>query len=212
MPDKPCCPQDDVVPYPTDCDILSGYRQRNETLRQQQELPEPLRDRAAAVSLVLFDVDGVLTDGSLIYSESGVESKTFHTQDGLGIKLLHLAGIETGLITARSSDMVTRRAAELAVTYAYQRVERKLDAFKEILQRSGRKPFQVCYMGDDWIDLGLLRRVGLAACPANAVPEVQAACHFIAQRTGGHGAVRQLCDLIITAKGQHEALLQRFLS
>ena len=203
-------PPHDTPAYPTDCEVLAGYRYRADARRLPSSLPEPLRARAAAIRLVLFDVDGVLSDGSIIYTESGGEAKSFCTQDGLGINLLHRAAIRTGLITARRSDIVRRRAEELGMEYLLQGVEKKLDAFRDILQRSGCKPFEVCYMGDDWIDLPLLTRVGLAACPANAVPEVRSACHVQTTRQGGSGAVRELCDLIITAKGIKETLLQQF--
>ncbi len=196
--------------YPSDCEVLAGYRQRSS--RRQPVLDDVLRSRAAAVTLLLLDVDGVLTDGSLIYSETGTETKAFNTQDGLGLKLVQRAGVETGLITARQSAIVRRRAEELALNHTYQGVGRKSAAFKEILRRSGRKPAEVCYMGDDWIDLAVLSRVGLAACPANAVPEVQNACHYVASRSGGHGAVREVCDLLITAKGLHQSLLQSYLT
>jgi len=213
MTNDPCPPPGDP-PYPTDCELLAGYRQRarQRSSRQHQILDEVLRSRAAAVSLFLLDVDGVLTDGSLIYTESGAEAKAFNTQDGLGLKLLQQAGVQTGLITARQSTIVQRRAEELTVDHIYQGVDHKASAFREIMRRSGRKPAEVCYMGDDWIDLAVLSRVGLAACPANAVPEVQDACHYVTSRSGGHGAVREVCDLIITAKGRQQSLLQRYLT
>lgn len=208
------CPPPGPHGYPSDCEILASYRRRADerSHRQDEALSGPLRDRAAAILLLLLDVDGVLTNGSLLYTETGNEAKSFNTQDGLGVKLLFRAGVEVGLITARHSEIVRRRAEELGMQYVYQGVDRKLDAFKEILRRAGRKPFEVCYMGDDWIDLALLTRVGLAACPANGVAEVQAVCHFVTQRGGGQGAVREVCDLIIKAKGVRETLLQQYLT
>lgn len=167
--------------------------------------------RAEPIRLLLLDVDGVLTDGTLIYSESGGESKGFNTQDGLGIKLLQQAQVGTGIITARTSKLVARRAEELKMEHIHQGAKNKLEKLKAILHDTGLKPFEVCYMGDDLIDLGLLTRVGLAACPANAVDEVKHACHFIASRSGGSGAVRETCDLIIRAKGLQERLMQQFL-
>jgi len=167
--------------------------------------------RAEPVALLLLDVDGVLTDGSLIYSENGVESKTFNTQDGLGIRLAQKGGVEVGIITARTSEMVRKRGEELDMKYICQGARNKLEAFKEISGQAGIKPYQVCYMGDDLIDLALLSRVGLAACPANAVDEVKQACHYISDRAGGSGAVRQTCELILRAKGRYEELVQQFL-
>ncbi|MEE4313386.1 MAG: HAD hydrolase family protein [Desulfofustis sp.] len=200
--------------HPTDCEVLAGYRQRSQqrASRQHRLLDDVLRGRAAGVTLLLLDVDGVLTDGSLIYTESGAEAKAFNTQDGLGLKLVRQAGVQTGLITARRSTIVQRRAEELALDHIYQGVDRKSAAFREILRRAGKKPAEVCYMGDDWIDLAVLSRVGLATCPANAVPEVQSACHYVASRSGGHGAVREVCDLLVTAKGLHQSLLQSYLT
>lgn len=199
--------------HPSDCDILEGYRKRSQEKadRRPSEQEKLILAKAEPVSLLLLDVDGVLTDGSLIYSENGVESKVFNTQDGLGIRLVQKGGVDVGIITARKSPMVQKRGEELDMKYICQGAKNKLDAFKDIVKRAGVKPYQVCYMGDDLIDLGLLTRVGLAACPANAVAEVKEACHFITDRTGGSGAVRQTCELILRAKGRYEELVQQFL-
>ncbi len=199
-------------PHPSDCDILEGYRKRARLRNQPPSEEEKLLfAKAEPVRLLLLDVDGVLTDGSLIYSEQGIESKRFNTQDGLGIRLVQQAGVATGIITARTSSLVRQRAEELGMTYIRQGAKNKFEAFKTILEKADLKPFQVCYMGDDLIDLGLLTRVGLAACPANAVVEVQQACHLISCRHGGGGAVREICDVIIRAKGLHKKLMQQFL-
>lgn len=199
--------------HPSDCQILEQYRNRSQEHSRKDARPEDqvLTAKAEPIKLLLLDVDGVLTDGSLIYTENGVEGKTFNTQDGLGVRLVEKGGIDVGLITARRSELVKRRGEELGIKYIMQDIDNKFDAFKEILKRSNLKPFQICYMGDDWIDLPLLSRVGLAACPANGVPEVKEVCHFISDRPGGSGAVRELCDLIIRAQGIHDKLLQQFL-
>jgi 3-deoxy-D-manno-octulosonate 8-phosphate phosphatase (KDO 8-P phosphatase) len=209
----PCTPPDDLS-YPSDCQILEGYRTRSREREEywQTDAMQILFAKAKVVRLLLLDVDGVLTDGTLIYTESGGEAKSFNTQDGLGIRLIQKGGTAVGLITARQSEIVARRAAELGMDYIRQGVGKKRDAYNEILDQADLKPFEVCYMGDDWIDLGLLARVGLAACPANAVAEVKDVCHYIASRSGGHGAVRELCDLILRAKGQHQSLLQHYMS
>lgn len=210
MPDKtPQCPPE---AHPSDCEILDAYRTRSRARQQQpSEAERLLLAKAEPVRLLLLDVDGVLTDGSLIYSENGAEAKSFNTQDGLGIQLVQKAGVDVGIITARSSELVRRRAEELGMKYIAQGVANKLVAFKEILRQASLKPYQVCYMGDDWIDLSLLTRVGLAVCPANAVAEVQEACHWVTDRTGGGGAVRDACDLIVRSRGLRDALLQEFL-
>jgi len=168
--------------------------------------------KAKEIRILLLDVDGVLTDGSLIYSHEGQESKVFNTQDGFGLRLLGEAGLELGVITARSSEAVARRCANLKMRYVYQGVESKLSAFQEILKQSGCKPFEVAYMGDDWLDLVLLTRVGFSVAPANAVVEVRQAAHYTTEHSGGKGAVRELCNLILEAKGCHQELLQRYMN
>jgi len=208
-----CPPPDPENNHPSDCQVLEGYRARSREKARHKDSPEQriLYGKAEPVRLLLLDVDGVLTDGSLVYSESGVEAKAFNTQDGLGIRLVQKAGLDVGIITARHSELVRRRAEELDMKYISQGIGKKLDSYKEIVLQADLKPYQVCYMGDDWIDLALLTRVGLAACPANSVVEVQNACHFISSRPGGHGAVREVCDLIIRAKGVYRNLLQQFM-
>jgi 3-deoxy-D-manno-octulosonate 8-phosphate phosphatase (KDO 8-P phosphatase) len=168
--------------------------------------------KAAGIRILLLDVDGVLTDGSLIFSHDGQESKVFNTQDGFGLRLLREAGVELGVITARSSEAVARRCANLKIRHVHQGVESKLTAYQEILKQSGCKPFEVAYMGDDWMDLVLLSRVGLSVAPANAVAEVRAAAHYTTEKSGGHGAVRELCDLILEAKGRYQELLQNYMN
>ena len=158
----------------------------------------------------MLDVDGVLTDGNLLYSGNGEESKSFNTQDGFGLRLLSEAGVDVGIITARKSEVVARRAGELKMRYIYQGVPNKNQAFKEVLRESGLKPFEIAYMGDDWLDLVLLQQVGLAISPANGVREVQEVAHFVTERSGGAGAVRDACDLIIESKNLVTELLQKY--
>lgn len=207
------CPPGDPNSYPSDCQILENYRTRSQNRSSKENTPEKnvLMARAEPVRLLLLDVDGVLTDGSLIYTENGIEGKSFNTQDGLGLRLVQQSGVDVGIITARTSELVRRRAEELGMKYIMQGIGRKIDAFKDVLSQSALKPYQVCYMGDDWIDLALLSRAGLAACPTNSVQEVKDICHFVSGRAGGAGAVRELCDIIIQAKGLHDTLLQRYL-
>lgn len=198
--------------YPSDCEILAGYRD----LAREKASSTPVRSpawnkaltRAREVRVLLLDVDGVLTDGTLIYSHEGQESKAFNTQDGFGLRLLREAGVELGVITARSSEAVTRRCANLKMRYVYQGADSKLTAYQEILDQSGCRPFEVAYMGDDWLDLALITRVGFSAAPANAVVEVREAVHYTTERTGGKGAVREVCNLILEAKGRYQELVQ----
>lgn len=198
--------------YPSDCEILEGYRTRVREKTNRQNDPQWVRAlaRAKDIKLLLLDVDGVLTDGTLLYTGSGEESKSFNTQDGFGLRLLGEAGVSVGVITARQSEVVARRAKELNMRYIYQAIDNKNEAFQEIMRDSGLKPFQVAYMGDDWLDLVLLQQVGLAITPANGVAEVQEMVHFITERSGGTGAVRDACDLIIEAKNLAVELLQKY--
>ncbi len=137
-------------------------------------------------------------------------ARRFNTQDGFGLRLLREAGLEVGVITARKSEVVARRATELKMHYIYQGIKNKNDAFKEVVKASGLKPYQVAYMGDDWLDLVLLQQVGLAIVPANGAREVKDIAHFVTERCGGAGAVRDACDLIIEAKNLLMGLLQKY--
>ena len=200
--------------YPSDCEVTEGYRSmaRDRQARPVDQNRQLALARAKEIRLLLLDVDGVLTNGALHYSGSTGESKSFHTQDGFGISLLQEAGIDTGVITARESEVVARRAGELKMRYIYQGRRDKNEALKEILKVSGYRPFQVAYMGDDWLDLVLLQQVGLAIAPANAVREVKEIAHFVTERKGGAGAVRDACDLILEAKNLVAEMLQKYLN
>ncbi|MCX5865023.1 MAG: 3-deoxy-manno-octulosonate-8-phosphatase KdsC [Deltaproteobacteria bacterium] len=200
--------------YPSDCEVLEGLRKRALAHTEQAEHGYVWRNclpLAKEIRLLLLDVDGVLTDGSIVYGNSGTELKTFNIKDGFGIRLLREAGVEVGIITARRSEAVERRAQDLKLAHLYQGVGNKIEAFSEILTAQKLIPQQVAYMGDDWLDLPLLSRVGLAVTVADAVAEVKAVAHYVTRREGGKGAVRELCELIIEAKGQREELLTRYL-
>ncbi len=168
--------------------------------------------KAKNVRLLLLDVDGVLTDGNLIYSHDGAESKMFNTQDGFGLRLIRENGIDTGIITARKSEIVARRAEELKMRYVNQGYVQKLTAYKEIIKQSGLKPVEICYMGDDWLDLVLLKRVGFSAAPANAVAEVKEIAHYITTQTGGQGAVREVCNLLLESRNLLTSCLQDYMN
>lgn len=195
--------------YPSDCEVTEGLKKMAHQ-KSNQQIDKRIAARAAQVKLLLLDVDGVLTNGTLIFSSEGEESKGFNTQDGFGIRLLQDAGVETGVITARKSTAVTKRCENLQIRYIYQGDNNKLAAYNDIMSKSGLKPVEICYMGDDWLDLVLLNRVGFAVAPANAVTEVKEAAHYITCRCGGEGAVRELCDLVLKAKGLHSQLLQSY--
>lgn len=199
--------------YPSDCELTEALRaraqQKNQPLARSAAWLAAL-PQAKQVRLLLLDVDGVLTDGGITYGSADSETKTFNTQDGLGIKLLQDSGVTVGIITARTSEAVGRRARDLHITQLYQGKPDKLTVFEEILKETGLRPPQTAYMGDDWLDLPILNRVGFAAAPANAVAEVRQRVHFTTERGGGYGAVREVCDLILEAQGQLDRMLARF--
>jgi 3-deoxy-D-manno-octulosonate 8-phosphate phosphatase (KDO 8-P phosphatase) len=198
--------------YPSDCEVLEGYRaaaRERDMLKNDPQRKRALA-KAAPIKLLLLDVDGVLTDGNLFYSGETGEAKSFNTQDGFGLRLLREAGIDVGIITARESAVVARRATELKLNYIYQGMGNKNEAFRQIMRASGLKPFEIAYMGDDWLDLVLLQQVGLAIAPANGVREVREVAHFITERPGGSGAVRDACDLILEAQNKVSELLQKY--
>lgn len=159
---------------------------------------------AAPIRVILSDVDGVLTDGRIIYDNSGVETKCFHVRDGLGIKLWQRAGYEFGIITTRTSEVVRARAAELGVRIVRQGVAEKWTAAGEILETLGAAPEEVCYIGDDLPDLDVMRRVALAVAVADASEEVRRAARWTTRLAGGQGAVRELVERLLKAKAQWE--------
>ncbi len=161
-------------------------------------MDQGLRQRVAKVRMLAMDVDGVLTDGAMYYTEAGDEIKRFNTRDGLGIRLLHEAGINTALITGESTSIVERRALKLRIGEVHQGVDDKLARLKEIAGRHHLSMDEVAYIGDDVVDLEALRFVGLAIGVADATPEVQAVAHYVTQQRGGYGAVREVCDLILS--------------
>ncbi|WP_459616751.1 KdsC family phosphatase [Bordetella sp. 2513F-2] len=166
-----------------------------------------VRERAAAVRLMVFDVDGVLTDGSLYYGENGEVFKRFHALDGHGLRLLMEGGVQVALITGRSGPVVDRRAAELGVALVQQGVRDKASALTELAQRLGIQLTETGYMGDDIIDLQAMQRAGFAASVPNAPGYVSQAAHWVSGLPGGSGAVRECCDLLLAARGRLGAFL-----
>ncbi len=176
-------------------------------------LPAAVAARARKIRLLLLDVDGVLTNGLVClqsFPDGAVgEMKLFHSQDGAGLSLARDAGLRTGVITGRDSAAMTRRAKETGMEFVYQGRAEKIPAYEEILRVAGVEDSEVAYAGDDLPDLPVLRRVGLAVAVANAVPEVKRAAHFVTQRAGGDGAVRELVELILKVQGKWDAAAQR---
>ena len=174
-------------------------------------ISESVIEKAKKIRLLVLDVDGVLTDGRLYFDASGTEMKAFSTRDGLGIKALQRCGIKVALITGRSSSIVARRADELAIEYVYQGCDDKRTAAQALLQKTGLNAGQMCYAGDDWVDLPVLTIAGLSVAPADADPLVRRNVNWVCPEKGGKGAVRSLCNLILAAQGQQEKLLQELL-
>lgn len=167
--------------------------------------------RAQAVRLAIFDVDGILTDGGLHYSDSGVETKIFDVRDGHGMKMLQASGVELAIITSRKSQCVARRAENLGIELLFQGVEDKLATFRDLAARMAVEPAQCAYMGDDWIDLPVLTRCGFAISVPEAPAAVRERVHYVTAAGGGRGAAREACELIMQAQGTFEARLAAFL-
>jgi 3-deoxy-D-manno-octulosonate 8-phosphate phosphatase (KDO 8-P phosphatase) len=165
-------------------------------------------DRAGVIKLLVLDVDGVLTNGQVFIGENGKESlKAFDIQDGLGIKLLEKIGIPTAIITGRNSKMVLARCDELGIKHVHMGVEDKAAALKNILQSLGLQTSDCAVMGDDWPDFQMMKSAGLKICPAQGHDAVKETAHFVTTRSGGSGAVREVCDLILKAQNRYEELL-----
>ena len=171
-----------------------------------------LLERAARVRMLVLDVDGVLTDGRLYFDNHGNEMKAFYTRDGLGMKALQKQGVTLALITGRTSDIVARRAASLGIGHVFQGREDKLGTFMELLKATDVGAPEVCYAGDDWIDIPVLDRAGLAVTVPDADAVVKSHAHWVTSRPGGLGAVREICDLVLAAQGLDQAVLDGILA
>jgi len=170
-----------------------------------------ISERAARVRLVIFDVDGVLTDGSLYIDADGRELKAFHSRDGHGMKMLQQSGVEIGVITGRTSEVVNHRMSSLGVEYVYQGQQEKLPAFLELLDKLGLEASQVAYVGDDVVDLPIMCRVGLAIAVQDAHGLVCQHAHWQTRLPGGRGAAREVCELIMAAQGSLEPCMQGYI-
>ncbi len=170
-----------------------------------------LEDRCRKIELILSDVDGVLTNGGIVFDNQGIESKEFHIRDGLGIKLWQRAGFRFGILTARTSHIVRLRAVELGIEIVRQGFEDKLPVAQQIIIQQGLQSDQVCYIGDDLTDLPVMRRVGLGVAVADAATEVCAAAHWVTDLRGGGGAVRELIEMLLKAKNRWDDLIRKYL-
>lgn len=161
-----------------------------------------LKERAARIRLVVFDVDGVFTDGSLYYGAGGEELKVFNVQDGQGVKRLLKAGVAAAVISGRDSAAVTRRMHDLGIPHVFQGDEDKLPILEKLLKKLGFTPEETAHVGDDLPDLSIMQRVGFAVAVSNALPAVKRVAHHVTAAHGGRGAVREVCDLILEAQGK----------
>jgi 3-deoxy-D-manno-octulosonate 8-phosphate phosphatase (KDO 8-P phosphatase) len=170
-----------------------------------------MMSRAKLIRLMAFDVDGVMTDGGLYLSDSGEEFKRFNSLDGHGMKMLRESGVEIAIITGRTSRCVELRARNLGITHVYQGVERKLDAMIDLLNKLKLSRDAAAYMGDDVVDLSIMRHVGMAISVPESPQLVREHSDYVTQRGGGHGAVREVCELIMAAQGTLDAQLSKYL-
>jgi 3-deoxy-D-manno-octulosonate 8-phosphate phosphatase (KDO 8-P phosphatase) len=178
-------------------------------INQQNEEEGTLRERAAAIRLVVFDVDGVLTDGKLLLGPGGEEFKMFHVHDGLGLVMLRESGIEVAVISSRESRVVAERMADLGIEYVFQGRGDKRSALASLLTSLQLPAQQVAYVGDDLVDLPPMGEVGLAIAVANARPQVKQRAHWVTGARGGDGAAREVCEMLLQARGLLDAYSQR---
>ncbi len=169
-----------------------------------------MNDKLADIRLLLLDVDGVMTDGGIIYDGNGLETKVFNVKDGHGIKMLQRYGIEVGIITGRTSQVVAIRAKELGIELVYQGALKKIDCYRDIKLKTGLSDCQIAYVGDDVIDVPVMRCVIFAAAPADALIEARNVAHYVTTLAGGRGAVREVCDLILKGRGLWDEVADRY--
>ncbi|HEX8473413.1 MAG TPA: HAD hydrolase family protein [Pyrinomonadaceae bacterium] len=167
--------------------------------------------RAARIKLLLMDCDGVLTDGRITLLENGDEEKSFHTRDGHGLVLLHRAGLQSGIISGRTSSAVERRARDLGITYLRQGTWDKIKDFDEIIVAAGVREQEVAFVGDDVTDIPLMRRSGFGVAVADASEDTRAHAHYVTRLSGGSGAVREVCEFILKVQGRWKELMKRYI-
>jgi 3-deoxy-D-manno-octulosonate 8-phosphate phosphatase (KDO 8-P phosphatase) len=176
------------------------------------EVSQEALDRARGVRLMVFDVDGVLTDGTLLYGPGGEEMKAFHSHDGLGLKMLAASGVACALLSGRRSAAVALRAAELGIPDVLQGIDDKLSAFQELLDKTRVKLEHAGYMADELVDLPVLTRCGFACAPHEAPETVRARVHYVATAAAGRGAAREVCELVMRAQRKLEQALGKYLA
>ena len=169
-----------------------------------------MKERIKKIKVLALDVDGVLTDGKIIFDSVGKEVKIFDVQDGFGVVIFKRAGFKTAILTARASKIVTLRAKDIHIDKVYQNAFPKINAYRQMLRDFKVKDDEVCFIGDDLPDLQVLKRVGFAVAVSNAAPEVKKAAHYITKKSGGAGAVRETIELILKTQGQWKSVLSKF--
>lgn len=169
-----------------------------------------IEEKAKKIKIVIFDVDGVLTDGSIIFGNFNDEYRVFNVHDGLGIILLHAAGIKSAIITSKSTKDILKRAKELKIDMVYKNVQNKLTAFHKILKKLRLKPEETCFVGDDWLDVAVLKATGLAVTVPDAPQEIKEMVDYVTKKNAGKGAVREIIELILKAQDKWHFLIKRF--
>lgn len=168
-----------------------------------------------SIQLVIFDCDGVLSDGKIIYgyqdSMNSIEMKNFNAHDGMGFMLLHKAGLLSAVITGRSSNALSKRCKDLRIKHVFQKVQNKLEKADKLLSKLNLSWSQVVYMGDDWNDMPCMQRAAFSACPSDAMPEIQKLSDLVTERKAGEGTVRELVDFILRKKGVYEQIVDAYL-
>jgi 3-deoxy-D-manno-octulosonate 8-phosphate phosphatase (KDO 8-P phosphatase) len=174
-------------------------------------MDKPKESNFANIKLLALDVDGVLTDGSIILHPDGTESKRFNLLDGHGIRMWHRAGLKTAFISGRMTEVTAHRAKQLEVTYVFQNCHEKLLFFESLLKETGLDASEVAYVGDDVMDIPLLRRVGFGAAVANAADDVKQYAAYVTKKAGGSGAVREVIEYLLKSSGKWDELMKRYL-
>ena len=183
----------------------------NQILAPAFEVNPRVLSLAAKVKLLLFDVDGVLTDGRLVIGDDGLEFKAFNSRDGHGIKMLQRHGVVVGLITGRTSEVVKHRVKDLQIRHVYQGCKEKLPVYQKLIKKLKLKPEQTAYVGDDVVDLPIMLQAGLAVAVQNAHPLAKHHAHWITPSIGGYGAGREVCEMILHAQGTYHAEMRKYL-
>jgi 3-deoxy-D-manno-octulosonate 8-phosphate phosphatase (KDO 8-P phosphatase) len=184
----------------------------NQILAPSFEINPNVLALAAKVKLLLFDVDGVLTDGRLIIGDDGQEYKAFNSRDGHGIKMLQRNGVAAGIITGRTSEVVRHRVHDLGIRYVHQGCQEKHPVYRRLIGELGLQPEQTAYVGDDVVDLPIMLEVGLAIAVQNAHPLVRQYAHWVTPSIGGYGAAREACEMILHAQGTYRTEMHKYLA